>query len=207
MRLLLPWIKPRQQPKWGNFGVKKEHPVLLPYFCSQEPPALPLNSSTPRATLATAGKWCRDVAPAQIHDSSLSLLLTHSVENNSNCNSKSLWSNRLTSMKKLFPRKERVRGSVQRLMVRNSDPGCIAGTEWTAFAHSGPSARRLSPLSGNKERAREKSSCAMMSVLFYSTHWWQSQSWESTVGIPCSHGKDNQKLKHKPASTLPSPSK
>lgn len=71
------------------------------------------NSSAPHATLATAGKWCRDASPAQTHDSLLLLLSTYSVENNPKDNNENLWPNKLISMKKLYPRKERVRGSMQ----------------------------------------------------------------------------------------------
>lgn len=116
---LLPWMKPQQRPNlsasaWGKFwcgkGASCPAAALLHPGTPRSAPQL---LHTTRNTLATAGKWCRDVAPAQTHDRLLLLLSTHSVKNNTNGNSKNLWPNRLISMKKLFPRKERVRGSVQ----------------------------------------------------------------------------------------------
>lgn len=121
MGFLLPWMKPQQWPNlfasaWGKFWCEKG--VSCPAATLLQPKTP--NSSTPHATLATAGKCCRDMAPAQTHDSLLLLMSTHSVENNPNSHSKNLWPNRLISMKKLFPRKDRVRGSVQRSMVRSN---------------------------------------------------------------------------------------
>lgn len=166
--------------------MKKECPVLLPHFCSQEPPGLPPNSSTPHATLATACKWCRDVAPTQTRDSVLLLLSTHSAEKNPNSNSENLWPNRLIYMKKLFSRKDRVKrqraeidgqeqpySEIQTLRVL---PGLNGVCTLTALCKEAVIALGRKAKSRRAELARYG-----LAALLCSTHWWQSQSWEGTM--------------------------
>lgn len=89
----------------ATFGVKKECPVRLPPFHSQESPGLHSTSSTPsQQPVSGEDMW---LLPKH---SLLLLLSTHSVENNPNGNSENPQPNRLISMKKLFSRKKRLRG-------------------------------------------------------------------------------------------------
>lgn len=107
------------------------------------------------------------------------------LENNPNSSSKQPWPKRLISMKKLFPRKEleAVRSDwwLGAAICRNSSPKCVTRTE-RGLHRTAPVQGAAAAVRRNRKRRKAELTWCGPAVLLCSVHWWQSQSWESTLG-------------------------